>query len=67
MIKVADKVFVGKNIIHVAVFKKNDKRTIYNVVYRDGKQGNYYIKRFNVPTVTRDRDYDLTQANQGQE
>ena len=65
VIKVADKVFVGKNIIHVAVFKKNDKRTIYNVVYRDGKQGNYYIKRFNVPTVTRDRDYDLTQGKPG--
>ena len=65
IIKVADKVFVGKNIIHVAVFKKNDKRTIYNVVYRDGKQGFYYIKRFNVTSMTRDREYDLTQGKPG--
>ncbi len=65
VIKVADKVFVGKNIIHVAVFKKNDKRTIYNVVYRDGKQGYYYIKRFNVTSMTRDREYDLTQGKPG--
>lgn len=65
VIKVADKVFVGKNIIHVAVFKKNDKRTIYNVVYRDGKQGFYYIKRFNVTSMTRDREYDLTQGKPG--
>lgn len=65
MIKVAEKVFVGKNIMHLAVFKKNDKRTIYNVVYRDGKQGVYYIKRFNVPTMTRDREYDLTQGTPG--
>lgn len=65
VIKVADKVFVGKNIIHVAVFKKNDKRTIYNVVYRDGKQGFYFIKRFNVTSMTRDREYDLTQGKPG--
>ena len=62
VIRVADKVFVGKNIIHVAVFKRGDKRTTYNVVYRDGKQGKYFIKRFNVPGVTRDREYDLTQG-----
>ncbi|MCD8290219.1 MAG: DNA gyrase/topoisomerase IV subunit A [Prevotella sp.] len=62
VIRVADKVFVGKNILHVAVFKKNDKRTIYNVVYRDGKQGKYYMKRFFVSGVTRDREYDLTQG-----
>lgn len=63
--KVADKIFVGKNIIHVQVFKKNDKRTIYNVVYRDGKQGYYFIKRFNVTSMTRDKEYDLTQGTAG--
>ena len=65
VVKVADKIFVGKNIIHVQVFKKNDKRTIYNAVYRDGKKGNYFIKRFNVPTITRDRDYNLTNGTLG--
>ncbi len=65
IIRVADKVFVGKNIIHVAVFKKNDVRTIYNVVYRDGKKGNCYIKRFNVTSITRDKVYDLTQGTDG--
>lgn len=65
IIRVADKIFVGKNIIHVQVFKKNDKRTIYNVVYRDGKAGYYFIKRFNVTSMTRDRDYDLTQGKPG--
>ncbi len=65
VVKVADKIFVGKNILHVAVFKKNDKRTIYNVVYRDGKQGRYYMKRFNVTSITRDREYDLTQGTPG--
>ncbi len=65
VVKIADKIFVGKNIIHLAVFKKNDKRTTYNVVYRDGRQGTYYIKRFNVTGVTRDREYDLTQGNPG--
>ncbi|MCD8202104.1 MAG: DNA gyrase/topoisomerase IV subunit A [Prevotella sp.] len=65
VIRVADKVFVGKNILHVAVFKKNDKRTIYNVVYRDGKQGKYYMKRFFVSGVTRDREYDVTQGVPG--
>lgn len=65
VVKVADKIFVGKNILHVAVFKKNDKRTIYNVVYRDGKLGKYYMKRFNVTSVTRDREYDLTMGTPG--
>lgn len=60
VIRVADKIFVGKNILWLGVFKKNDQRTIYNMVYRDGKKGFYYIKRFNVPSVTRDREYDLT-------
>lgn len=65
VIKVADKIFVGKNIIHVAVFKKNDKRTIYNAVYRDGKKGYYFIKRFNVTSMTRDKEYDVTQGTPG--
>lgn len=65
VIKVADKIFVGKNIIHLQVFKRNDRRTIYNVVYRDGKQGFYYIKRFNVSAITRDREYDLTKGTPG--
>ena len=63
--KVADKIFVGKNILHVQVFKKNDKRTIYNCVYRNGKQGEYFIKRFNVTAMTRDKMYDITQGTPG--
>ncbi len=58
--KVDSKTFIGKNIIHVAVFKKKDKRTTYNLIYKDGKGGPTYIKRFNVTSVTRDRPYDLT-------
>ena len=65
VIRVAEKVFVGKNVLHLQVFKKNDKRTTYNVIYRDGKQGYYFIKRFNIPTLTRDKEYDLTQGNPG--
>ena len=65
VIRVADKVFVGKNILHVAVFKKNDTRTTYNVVYRDGKKGWYFMKRFNVTSMTRDKEYDLTQGTPG--
>ena len=71
VIKVAEKIFVGETekskkekrkveIIHIAVFKKNDTRTIYNVCYKDGESGVTYIKRFNVPAVTRDREYDIT-------
>ena len=63
--KVAEKIFVGKNILHVQVFKKNDTRTIYNCVYRDGKMGPYYIKRFNITAMTRDKMYDLTQGKPG--
>lgn len=65
IVRVADKIFIGKNVQHVQVFKKNDKRTIYNVVYRDGRKGPCYIKRFNVTSVTRDREYDLTQGTPG--
>ena len=59
---VADKKFVGKNVLYVNVFKKNDKRTIYNVTYRDGKEGTTYIKRFAVTSIVRDREYDVTQG-----
>ena len=63
--RVAEKIFVGKNVLHVQVFKKNDKRTIYNVVYRDGKKGSCFMKRFNVTSLTRDKEYDLTQGTPG--
>lgn len=63
--KVDSKTFVGKDIIHVAVFKKKDKRTIYNMIYRDGSKGPTYIKRFAVTSVTRDREYDMTNGNKG--
>jgi topoisomerase-4 subunit A len=63
--KVDAKTFVGKDIIHIAIFDKGDKRTIYNVIYRDGKSGPSYIKRFNVSGVTRDKLYDLTNGNKG--
>ena len=59
---VADKKFVGKNVLYVNVFKKNDKRTIYNVAYRDGKEGTTYINRFAVTSIVRDREYDVTQG-----
>jgi len=65
--KVDTKTFIAKNILHVAVFKKKDKRTTYNLVYKDGKNGHSYIKRFNVTGVTRDRAYDLTNGNSGSE
>ncbi|MCF4101717.1 DNA gyrase/topoisomerase IV subunit A [Gillisia sp. M10.2A] len=60
--RVDAKTFIGKDIIHVAVFKKKDKRTIYNLIYRDGKNGSSYIKRFAVTSITRDKEYDLTQG-----
>ncbi len=76
VVKVTDKIFVGETersrrekrkveIMHVAIFKKNDSRIIYNAVYRDGKAGNYYVKRFNVTSMTRDREYDLTKGTPG--
>ncbi|WP_418509995.1 DNA gyrase/topoisomerase IV subunit A [Corallibacter sp.] len=61
--KVDTKTFIGKDIIHVAVFKKKDKRTIYNMIYRDGKSGPTYVKRFAVTSITRDKEYDLTNGN----
>ena len=61
--KISDKTFVGKDIIHVAIWRKNDERIIYNMVYVDGKDGISYIKRFNVTAITRDKEYDLTKGN----
>ncbi len=63
--KVASKVFVGKGVIHVDVFKKSDDRTIYNTIYQNGKRGNCYVKRFSVLGVTRDKEYDLTIGTEG--
>ncbi|UEG54411.1 DNA gyrase/topoisomerase IV subunit A [Mucilaginibacter daejeonensis] len=63
--KMQDKVFVGKDILHVAVFKKNDERTVYNMMYKDGESGTTYIKRFSVVGVTRDKEYDLTKGTKG--
>ena len=63
--KIDAKTFVGKDIIHVAVFKKKDKRTVYNMMYRDGKSGPSYMKRFNVTSVTRDKEYDLANGKKG--
>src|SRR5690606_6948098 len=63
--KVQEKVFVGKDIEHVAVFKKGDERTIYNMIYKDGESGTSYIKRFAVLGVTRDKEYDLTKGTKG--
>lgn len=63
--RVADKTYVGKDIIHVAIFKKNDTRTVYNMMYRDGLKGATYMKRFNVKSITRDKEYDLTTGVKG--
>lgn len=65
VVKVSDKMFVGKNVLYLNVFKRNDNRTIYNVIYRDGKTAPHYIKRFAVTGVTRDKDYDLTKGTPG--
>ena len=63
--KVSEKAFIGKNPIHVAIFEKNDNRTIYNLVYRDGKAGATYMKRFSVTGVTRDKEYNMTMGTDG--
>ncbi|MDD2286189.1 MAG: DNA gyrase/topoisomerase IV subunit A [Paludibacter sp.] len=65
VVKVADKLFVGKNILYLNVFRRNDRRTIYNVVYKHGRTGPYYIKRFAVKGITRDKEYDVTQGSPG--
>ncbi|MDR0749859.1 MAG: DNA gyrase/topoisomerase IV subunit A [Tannerellaceae bacterium] len=62
VVKVADKLFVGKDVIYLNVFKRNDSRTIYNIVYRDGKMGCNFIKRFNITSITRDKDYTVTKG-----
>jgi topoisomerase-4 subunit A len=62
VVRVSDKVFIGKDILHVAVFQKNDERTTYNMIYVDGKTGVSYAKRFNVSGITRDKEYDLTKG-----
>lgn len=63
--RIADKTFVGKDIIHVAVWKKSDDRTTYNQIYLDAGTGRSYAKRFNVTAITRDREYDLTTGAKG--
>ena len=65
VVKVADKVFVGKDILYVSVFRKNDDRMVYNMAYSDGKSGITYVKRFQAGGITRDKEYDLTQGNKG--
>ena len=63
VVKVADKAFIGKDILHIAIFRKNDERTTYNMIYVDGKSGISYAKRFNVTGITRDKEYDLTKTD----
>lgn len=65
IVKVQEKMFIGKNVLYVNVFKRNDQRTIYNVIYQNGKGGIYYMKRFAVTGITRDKEYDLTQGLPG--
>ena len=65
VVRVQDKLFIGKNVLYVNVFKRNDSRTIYNVIYQNGKGGIYYMKRFAVTGVTRDKEYDVTQGLPG--
>ena len=65
VVKVSEKMFVGRDILYLNVFKRNDNRTIYNVIYRDGKVGYNYIKRFAVTGVTRDKEYDITKGTEG--
>lgn len=67
VVKVEAKTFIGKNIVHVGVFKKGDKRTVYNMIYREGKEGHYYMKRFSVTGVTRNTDYKLASDKKGSE
>lgn len=67
VVKVEPKTFIGKDILHVAVWKKNDKRTVYNMIYREGKEGPYYMKRFSVTGVTRNTDYPLASDKKGSE
>ena len=66
VVRVDEKVFVGKDIIHVAIFNKDDERMTYNLVYLDGKTGKSFVKRFNVSSITRGKEYDITQGHQNQ-
>src|SRR5690606_31758352 len=63
--KVQDKAFMGKGILHVGVFKKGDDRMVYNMIYQDGPSGFYFVKRFAVTSITRDKEYDLTKGTKG--
>ena len=63
--KVGEKMFMGKDIMHIAIYKRGDERTIYNMIYRDGRQGISMVKRFSIPAITRDREYDLTRGTAG--
>ncbi len=65
IVKVSDKLYIGKKAIHISIFKKGDKRTIYNVIYRNGKKGNYYMKRFYITGLTREKDYNMTKGTDG--
>ena len=65
IVRVADKLYVGKKIIYIGLFKKNDRRTIYNVIYRNGQKGNYYMKRFFITGLTRDKEYNITKGLPG--
>ncbi len=65
IVKVQEKLYVGKKVLHLGVFKKGDKRTIYNVIYRNGKKGNYYMKRFYITGLTRDKEYNITKGVEG--
>ena len=65
IVKVQEKLYIGKKVIHLGVFKKGDKRTIYNVIYRNGKKGNYYMKRFYITGLTRDKEYNITKGVEG--
>jgi topoisomerase-4 subunit A len=65
IVRVSDKIFVGRDLLYLNVFRKSDARTIYNIVYRDGKSGPYYIKRFNITSIQRDKVYDMTQGTEG--
>lgn len=67
IVKVEAKTFIGKDLLHVAIWKKNDKRTVYNMIYREGKEGPYYMKRFSVTGVTRNTDYPLASDKKGSE
>ena len=65
VVRVREKLFIDKNVLHVDVFKRNDKRTVYNVIYQDGKGGTYYMKRFFVTGITRDKEYNVTGGKPG--